>query len=471
MPTRNLPRGLLPSQEAHWELVSALRPDAPGAARLMALDNRFVDAPLDLEAMGTAVYRLLERNEMLRMLFSSFDPAPDLLIADALQPPVEYADLSEKSEAAQDDWIDELIFEESMRTFDILREPAWHAWCVRLAPDRFFVNVSMSEIISDGWTTKALVEDLLRLYANTLGLADSPSPTMTLDQMHDAQARALEPLGRRLEHWRTDYAPPPPFELFTANISDDTPVFSRARADVRFSAELRSGLAGIAWRVRTTPYIAMMAGYHALLSALIGRDRTVLSTVTLGRLERAQLSAVMPCTMDTFVCVDLPGGVTAREAVRLTDAAFRAARDNVVPFTTLARIVHPAFDQERPWLGHLCDANFYSAAFGDDDIVCAGLRVRAPFLTGSRAAERSAPELRFGDIDPAVRALWEGGVGPTVEIWPARDGCSVIYNPDVTPAAEVRAHLDAYLRVLHAFASSPDAPWPAPGGRTRSLLT
>lgn len=467
MSTQRVPRGLLPSQEAHWELVSALRPDAPGAARLMALDNRFVEAPLDLTAMRTAVRRLLERNEMLRMLFSSFDPAPDLRIVDDVEPPVEYADLSGKDEAAQDDWIDELVFEESMRTFDIAREPAWHAWCVRLGPDRFFVNVSMSEIISDGWTTKALVEDLLRLYAGVLGLAPSPPPTMTLDQMHEAQARALAPLDRRLEHWRTVYSAPPPFELFTANISDDTPVFSRAREDARFSSELLAGLASTAWRARTTPYIAMMAGYHWLLSALIGRERTVLSTVTLGRLGRAQLSAVMPCTLDTFVCVDLPGGVTPREAVRRTDAAFRAARENVVPYTALGRTVHPAFDQERPWLGHLSDANFYSAAFGDDDIVCAGLRVRAPFLTGSRAAERSAPKLRFGDIDPAVRALWEGGVGPTVEVWPDRDGCSVIYNPDVTSAAEARAHIDAYSSVLDAFAFDPDTPWLARGATHR----
>lgn len=449
--------GLLPAQESHWELMCGLSPGDPGASRFIVVDSRFIDSPVDHQAVELAFADLTRRQDALRLVFDTIGHDPRMRIEPAAEPQVEYLDLSGLGASAQHDRIAELVYWENNRSFDLLRGPAWHAWFVRLAPDRHFLNVCLSEAIADGWATKALVEDLLAGYAARVGTAAPPEPALSFAEMDAIQRGRMEPSEDRLAYWRERLLPLPDNSLFQPRTTAQTSVLTRDRIDVTFAPDLLAALSRRAWQSRTTVYMVLMAAYHALLSLETGQDRTVVSTVTLGRASRRERRSPLPCTVDPYVVTTLTSGTSLREAVRLTHGAMDEAMGGLVPFTSLARAINPAFDSQRPWPDiHLCDGNFYAAAFGDSDITLAGMRVRAPLLPGREPAGGSAPALRAGTLPPAQRDVWTAYCGPSMEVYPERDGCALIYNGEMYAHEEMKSYVDAYLWVVEEMASAPE---------------
>ncbi|MFC4049262.1 condensation domain-containing protein [Actinomadura syzygii] len=449
--------GLLPAQESHWELMCGLSPDAPGASRFIVVDSRFIDAPMDYEAVKLAFADVTRRQDALRLVFDTIDYEPRMRIEAAAEPQVEYLDLSALGTAAQHDRIAELVYWENNRSFDLLRGPAWHAWFVRLAADRHFLNVCLSEAIADGWATKALVEDLLAGYAAHVGTAAPPEPALSFAQMDAIQRHRMEPSGDRLEFWRERLLPLPDGSLFQARTTARTSVLTRDRIDVTFTPELLATLSRRAWQSRTTVYMVLMAAYHALLSLETGQERTVLSTVTLGRASRRERRSPLPCTVDPYVVTTLTPGTSLHEAIRRTHAAMVEAMSNLVPYTSLARAINPAFDSQRPWPdSDLCHGNFYAAAFGDSDITLAGMRVRAPLLPGREPAGGSTPTLHAGTLPSAQQDVWTAYCGPSMEVYPERDGCALIYNGEMYAHEEMKSYMDSYLWVVEEMAASPE---------------
>ena len=40
---------------------------------------------------------------------------------------------------------------------DLRRGPAWHAWVVRLGPERHLLNACFSHLVADGWAPRVFV--------------------------------------------------------------------------------------------------------------------------------------------------------------------------------------------------------------------------------------------------------------------------------------------------------------------------
>jgi condensation domain-containing protein len=451
------PTSLLPAQESHWEWMCGLSPGAPGASRFLVVDNRFVDAALDEAAIRRAFADVTSRHDALRLVFDSVGCEPRLHIEPAVEPPVEYLDLSALTEVSQQHWIAELVFRENNRTFDLLRAPPWHAWYVRLGPERHFINACFSEIIADGWASKVFMEDLLTAHALHTGSAAVPEAPLSFAEMHAIQRRRLAPQEDRLAYWREQLLPFPSSAPFRPRITAETSVLTRSRIDVVFGRAVLASLRGLAWRSRTSLYIVLMAAYHVLLSVATGQDRTVLSTAVLGRTTSRERRSLLPCTIDLYVATTLSSKVSLRDAVRRTHESMDRALANLVSFTSIARAVNPDFDAERPWPDlHLCHGNFYAAAFEDPELSLAGMRVMMPRLAGRAPADPTATTLRACAMSPARRAVWAAYCGPSMEISHARDACALIYNGEMYPDDEMREHLDAYLWIVELMASSPD---------------
>jgi hypothetical protein len=448
---------LLPAQESHWELMCALSPRSPGDCRFLVVDNRFVDAPLDPAAIRGAFDDVTRRHDALRLVFDDVSVRPRIRIEPWVQPPVEYLDLTGLSPSAQQDRIGEIVFAELHRGFDLLRGPAWHAWCVRLAPDRHFLNVCFAEIIADGWASKVFMEDLFAAYAVRTGSAAPPPDPLSLAQMQAIQSARLEPRPERLDYWREQLLPLSRPALFEPRVSDDTSLLVRHRIDVDFDPAQLAALHRLAWRARTSVYIVLMAAYHVLLGAATGQDRTVLSTAALGRYTSAERRSLLPCTIDPYVVTTLAPDRTLGEAVSITHTALDRAMAHLVGYTSLARAVNPRFDDERPWPDlNLCDGNFFSAAFEDHEVVLSGLQVSMPRLRSKVPADLSEVTLLAGSLPARQLQAWVAYGGPSMEVSHARDGCALVYNGQLYSHEDMRTHMAGYLEVVRLMATAPE---------------
>jgi hypothetical protein len=301
------------------------------------------------------------------------------------------------------------------------------------------------------------MEDLLAAHAVHAGAAAPPEAPLSWAQMQAVQRARLEPRPERLDYWRQRLLPLSRVELFRPRVTAETSVLVHDRIDVDFDPRLLPAVRALAWRSRSSLFIVLMAAYHVLLTAATGHERTVLSTAALGRTSTRERRSLLPCTIDPYVATTLPPDLSLREAVARTHESMERALANLVSFTSVARAVNPAFDAERPWPDlHLCDGNFFSAAFEDHELSLAGMRVTMPRLYSRAAADRAATRLLAGSMPPAQRAVWAALGGPSLEISAARDGCALIYNGEMYAHNEMRGHLDAYLRVVALMATAPD---------------
>jgi len=449
--------GLLPAQESHWELMCALSPEAPGASRFVVVDNRFVDAPLDPAAMRRAFADVVRRHDALRLVFDDTGVDPRLRIEPSVEPPVDYLDLTGRGEAEVADTLGEIVYREHHRTFELTAGPAWHAWYVRLGPDRHFVNACFSEIIADGWASKVFMEDLLAAHAVHTGDAPAPPPPLSFAEMGDLQRARLAPTPERLAYWRERLLPLARPALFRSRLTDETSLLVRHRIDVDFEPALLPALRGLAWRARSSLFVVLMAAYHVLLTAATGRERTVVSTAALGRTSERERRSLLPCTIDPYVATTLAPGTSLLDAVARTHEAMDLAMANLVPFTAVARAVNPGFDAARPWPDlELCDGNFFSAAFEDHELSLGGMRVTMPRMRSRIPADPAGTTLLAGAVPAERRAVWAAYCGPSLEVSHARDGCALIYNGEVYDAGEARAHLGAYLDVVRLMATAPE---------------
>jgi hypothetical protein len=453
------PTSLASCQETQWEFMSGLAPDDPGRSQHVVVDNRYLRGPLDRSALRQAFADVTERHEALRLAFDAIGPDPRVRIDDRVVPPVEEADLSGFGEGRQLAAIEELSYRENRRCFDLRAGPLWHAWVVRLDPASHLLSVCLSHIVADGWAPRVFMTDLLAAYgarART-GPPWDPEP-LSFAAMHELQARRLQPTAERLRYWRERVVPRPPDAQALARLRarPDADLMARERLHFRFPAATAVELRRVAWRARTTPYVALMAAYHLLLCLTTGRDRSVINTALLGRRTDGERRAVFQYSVDPYVCAELSSRGSLRDTVRAMDRATREAVAHMVSYKNLARTVNPGFDASRPWPAfHFCDGKFISAAFLDPRLSVSGLQVEQAYIPGERPPDHARGPVMSELPDPLARA-WGARGGPGIAIGPGRHGGLLRFNGDIHPVASMRELLDQYLWIVEVLAWRPE---------------
>jgi len=451
------PATLAPCQENQWELMCALAPD-PGRALYVVVENRFLEGRLDRAALTAAFADVIRRHDGLRLALDSLEPDPRVRIDERIEPPVDWLDLSGLDEARQQEAIEELSFHENQRCFDLRRGPAWHAWVVRLGPERHLLNACFCHLVADGWAPRVFVIDLLAFYGARLGLCPPPAgDALTFAEMHALQSRRMEAGEGRLRFWREHLLPlAPPKVPRLLRARPDADLMARARVEFRFPPGIVKELRREAWRSRTTTLVAMMAAYHVLLCLASGRDRSVINTAMLGRNTRREKEAILQFAIDPYVGTRVPEAALLREVVRAAADALTGAIEHALPFGALARAVNPDFDRQRPWPAHhLCDGVFIDTAVFEPHMSLAGLEVTQVFLPGRPAPNHVPGPVASRMADPAALA-WEIRSGPGMLIYPFRGGGSLRYNSEVHSDEEMQEWVRRYLWVVEAVTRRPE---------------
>lgn len=120
-----------------------------------------VEGPLDADLLDRAVAELVERHEALRLTF----PDEEVLRARLLPelPALRRVRVGGEAEDRLDRAL-ALLAEDACEPFDLAEGPLFRTLLAELEPDRHVLCVTIDHVVTDAWSVRVLLEDLLTIY-------------------------------------------------------------------------------------------------------------------------------------------------------------------------------------------------------------------------------------------------------------------------------------------------------------------
>ncbi len=335
------------AQQRLW-FLDRLEPGSPlyNMPAAVALRGR-----LDPAALAAALGEIARRHEALRATFREEGDEPVQAIAGPAPFPLPLIDLQDRPEEAA-----RLRDEEARRPFDLGRGPLLRAALLRLGPEEHVLVVTMHHIVSDGWSAGVLIRELGALYAAAVMGVPSPLPELAIQYPDFAawQRRHLsdERLADGLAWWRERLAGLPPALELPAD--HPRPARLGPRGGVHEFAIPEADLDRLARSRGATRFMALLAGFAALLGRYTGVDDLAVGTPVAGR-DRSETEPLIGLFVNTLVLrMDLAGDPDAYTLLeRAREATLAAFAHQEVPFDRLVEELAPGRDLSRPPLAQV----------------------------------------------------------------------------------------------------------------------
>ena len=326
------------------------------------------------------------------------------------------------------------------RGFALAREGPLRVAAIGIGAGDWLVVAVLHHIAGDGWSVAILARELAALYRGHGGGGAAALPALALQYAdYAAWQRAWLASGveaRELGYWRGALAGAP--GLLRLPWSGPRPAVSRHRGGVlavRLDASVVAGLAGLCRGAGVTLFMALLAGYGAVLGRWSGQREVVIGTPVANRV-RAEWEGVVGFFVNTLALrLGLSGLPRGRELLaRARLAALDGYDRQAVPFERVVEALAPPRS-----LGH---SPLFQAMLVLQPAMAAGLSL--PGLSGEAVALGSLGA-KF-DVTLSLAAAG-GGLEGTLE-----------YDADLFTAAAMARLLAQLEAVLRQLAAAPEAP-------------
>jgi iturin family lipopeptide synthetase A len=308
---------------------------------------------LDIAALAGAFRQIADRHESLRTTFAERDGEPVQVIGPPAPVALPLVDLSGLPIALRAPLAHRLAAAAARIPYDLAAGPLLRVWLVRLDAGEHLALLNLHHIVTDGWSMGVLVQEICAIY--TARLTGEPVRLAALPVQYADfagwQRRWLtgEVLDRQLAFWRATLGTDPaPLAL---------PVDRPRRADRAWAADTRRGelsddlrqaLQRFAHSHGATLFMALLAGWSALLHRYSGQPQILVGSPVANR-TRIELEPLIGFFVNTLVLradlADDPTGARLLERLRTTTLAAQAHQD--APFERLVEELQTARDLGR----------------------------------------------------------------------------------------------------------------------------
>ena len=331
-----------PAQQAMW-LIERLG-DA-GSAYVIA-QRTDIEGALDLPALERALQALVERHEALRTAFVDVDGAPriDVHRSAVLETTLE---VLAPSPAPDDARLGEIERAFVAMPFDLASPPLMRVRIVQCAARRHVMYLAIHHIVADGWSMGIIARDLGVLYAAEQASRPADLPSLTggyaryASWMHDGLEGG--PIASSVAYWRERLANVEPLALPADRPRSARPTRTAGHVHFRLDRDLVERVDKFARAHGATRYMALLAGFAALIGRYSGQADVCVGTPVAGRPQLAFEPVVGYFANMVVMRTDLagePGLATLLGRVR--EAALDAFRHAAAPFERVVAAVAPA---------------------------------------------------------------------------------------------------------------------------------
>ncbi len=328
---RGQPMALSFAQERQWFLWQ-LDPASAAYHLPTALHLR---GDLDIRALEHAFQALVLRHEPLRSTFVEDAEQTWQVIHPAVAMPVEQA----RVEAAA---IPQCVEQEIQRPFDLRSGPLMRVKLLVIAPDHHVLVITQHHIISDGWSMRVMVDELVALYQ---GQAQLPAlPIQYADYaVWQRNWMAAGEKQRQLDYWQQRLGDEHP--LLELPLDHPRPAVQRyrgARQQVQLEPALVNDLKALAQREGVTLFMLLLASFQALLHRYSGQSRLRVG-VPIANRNRLETERLIGFFVNTQVHqADVDGQMLFSQLLaQVKQRALEAQAHQDLPFEQLVEALQP----------------------------------------------------------------------------------------------------------------------------------
>jgi non-ribosomal peptide synthetase component F len=333
-----------------------------------------------------------------------------------------------------------LMADEAEHPFDLRRDLLLRALLVRHSEREHLLVLDLHHVAGDGWSIGVLFQELAALYAAFREGRPSPLPEPEVQYRDFARWQREwmrgEVLESQLRYWRARLAGAPAvLELPTDRPRPAVQSYRGAVRSFRVEPPLARRLGEVARGHGATVFMALLAGFSALVQRLSGRDDVVVGSPVAGRVRRETEGLIGFFVNTMALRTDLGGDPSFAELLaRVRETTLEAYAHQDLPFERVVEELHP----ERTLAHHpLFQVAFALQNVDMEPVQLPGLVLRLEEVdSGTSKFDLFLEMVEEGD---ALRGNLE-------------------YATDLWEAATVDGMIRLFLRLLEGAASHPERP-------------
>ena len=398
-----------------------------------------IEGVLDIEALSGALAAIVERHEVLRTTFPCVNGDPVQEIAPDVPTSLEKIDLSDKKpEAALAD-LRRIAQGKFAQLFNLASDPLFRPVLVVLGDGRHVLLLTMHHAVYDGWALEIFAKELGKFYralsqGEALELPDLPIQYADFAYWQRSRVEGGQ-FEDQLIYWRDQLHAMSQLELPTDRARPSTQSFRGASYSLVLPENITRDLDVLCRREGVTPFMALIAGFQALLARYSGKNDIAVGSPIANR-NRSELEGLIGFFVNIRVMrTDRSGDPTVVELLkRVRDVALGAYDHQDLPFEELVRDLQPDRDASR---NPLFQVMFSVEKQDSNQVELSGLSLQP-------LEHVEATTARF-DLEVAI------------ETRPQEMVCRVLYSTDLFDPATIERLVHHYAALLSAMVTGPNA--------------
>ena len=302
---------------------------------------------LDVHALERALNEIRRRHEALRTNFDCVKEQPVQIIGPFQPVALEVEDLTYLPEDQREGACQHTLSTQARVPFNLKSDPLMRARLLRLRTDEHAILLVIHHIVSDGWSTRLLTDEIAALYEAFAQGKPSPLPPLPIQYADYAswqgdwlQGKTLESL---LAYWKKHLEGSlPVLDLPTDKPRPKVQSFNGGRRSLVLPNALVKSLTALSHRHQATLFMSILAAFNTLLHRHTGQEDIIVGTPVAGR-ARSETQNVIGLFLNTVALrTDVSGNPTFEELLkRVRRVTVDALTYQDLPFEKLVMELQP----------------------------------------------------------------------------------------------------------------------------------
>jgi amino acid adenylation domain-containing protein len=332
------------------ERVLRIERELPGLPQFNLPFTYRLQGPLNVPALERSLVEVVRRHDSLRTGFSwaGERPAPFITPASDVVSPLRIEDLAvgtsagnNRAKALMLKKVELRAEQEAWTPFDLTRAPLFRTRLLRLGPDDHVLLLILHHIIVDGWSIGVFFEEVSEVYSAFAAgrQVQLPAQAFQFSDFADWQRRwcTTELATRQFAYWKDHLREASP--VFPTDVGAAGALLTSRIAHEPFhlSSDLVVRLSALSRSQGGTLFMALLAGFKAMLLARTGRGDICVATAMANRTQQWTERVIGPIENTTLIRTRMDSDLSFREALsRVRDSVLEAYARQELPFEILA---------------------------------------------------------------------------------------------------------------------------------------
>lgn len=337
------------AQERLW-ILDQMQPGNPAYIIPAAVRLK---GSLSADTLERTLKEIIRRHEALRTTFDYVEGRPVQVVKPTMALSLPLIDLSDTDSRLREAKALSVAAQHSERAFDLKSGPLLRAELIRLDEQDHLLLLARHHIISDGWSSGVLIEEIVKIYEAFLQHKPSPLTELSIQYPDYAnwqrQWMQGEALDERLAYWKRQLGGSlPVLQLPTDWPRPAAQSFRGANEPLVLSNPLTDSLKAMSYKEGVTLFMTLLAAFDVLFFKYTNQE-DILVGVPMANRNDEEVESLIGCFINPVVArTDLSGDPTFRELLeRVRQVVLEADSHQDAPFVKLIEELQPGRDLSR----------------------------------------------------------------------------------------------------------------------------